>query len=166
MICQENMVCVHSSMYFLSWPYSSGSQSSIICDRQSIVYLSRTLPLTCLYISSLYYCRDKIVYFRLHSKPFLSFTAQHPGVTSWNDGLCEAGREITSCSPLPNRCTKGHPNWHLIHSRMSGPCQWKFTSACQNRCSWEMPRESGTARSKNIPSSQFRKQKQISAIFA
>lgn len=46
------------------------SQSSIIGDRQSIVYLSRTLPLSSLYISSLYYCGDRSVYFLLPSKPF------------------------------------------------------------------------------------------------
>lgn len=121
MICQENMVCVHSSMYFLSWPHSSGSQSSIICDRQSIVYLSRTLPLTCLYLSSLYNWRDKIYLFSPPFQALLSFTAQHPGVTSWNDGLCEAGREITLCSPLTDGCTKGHQNWHLIQPECQGP---------------------------------------------
>lgn len=52
-----------------------------------------------------------------------SFTAQHPGVTSWNDGLCEAVREITLCSPLTSGCTKGHQNWHLIQPKCQGPAR-------------------------------------------
>lgn len=111
----RRMRCVYTSLcIFLSWPHSSGSQSSIICDRQSIAYLSRTLPLTSLYTSFLYYCRDRIIYF---SPPFQappSLTAQRPGVMSWNDGLCEAGKEITLCSPIMAGYRPGHPNRHLI----------------------------------------------------
>lgn len=101
-------------MYFLSWPHSSGSLSSIIGDRQSTVYLSRTLPLTSLYIflPCIMMETASSIFSSLPSPSVICCPA--PSVTTWNDGLWEAGRGITWGSHPTKRCPKGHPNWHLI----------------------------------------------------
>jgi hypothetical protein len=52
---------------------------------------------------------------------FPSLTAQHPGIMSWNDGLHEAAREITSCSLSP-AYTQKSARVSTECSHMPGPC--------------------------------------------
>lgn len=159
MICQEKMACVHFHMYFLSWPHSSGSLSSIIGDRQSIVYLSRTLPLTSLYIflPCVMVGTGSSIFSSLPSPSVIRCPA--PSVTTWNDGLWEAGRGITWGSHPTKRCPKGHPSWHLIQPDV-GALRVEIHLCVLEGCCWQTPRESETAGSKNIlpsPNPLFRK---------
>ena len=150
MICQENMVCVHFyTFFFLSWLHSSGSQSSIIGDRQSIVYLSRTLPLTPIYISSLYYGGDRIICFLLPSKPFCYLLpSTWCNIPEWW-ALCGRKRNYLRFFPPSPRDVQKGTKTDISFSLMSGPVGGN--SPLCVRCCWEMSRESETAKSKIIP---------------
>lgn len=109
MICQENMVYVSFSMYFLSELHSCDlSHQLLATGSQLFIFQERCHFPPFIYLPYITVGTGVFIFSSLPSPSVIYRPA--PSARSWNDGLCESGRRISRGSAQ----IKGLPNWHLI----------------------------------------------------